>query len=210
MPHDHPSPVLQIPEGYGQISWHWDLNGDPEQISSTCGVSLNGGLAAGQDQVDDAADAMLSAWPAAGMSNQYRFRGATLRCGTGGTDHAIFESNRDVLGLGGSSVLPQNCALLVQKRTASGGRRNRGRMYLPLLSILEGAVSPIGVIDAASEVDAQARATTLWNGLVGGPFLEQPVILHTALPGESAPIPTGITSFRVAPIIATQRRRLRR
>ena len=54
------------------------------------------------------------------------------------------------------SAAPANCAQLVRKITAFGGRKNRGRMYLPW-SINEGLVDEIGSIDATFTADTQAK-----------------------------------------------------
>jgi hypothetical protein len=203
--------ALIIPPGFAQCAWKFELNGDPEPIVTTCGIDVSGvggdfDLAAGHARA-----AFTVGFPAAQMSNQWRYRGVTLRVGQDGAPPIIFESDADIVGLGGATVLPQNCALLVRKRTASAGRRNRGRFYMPLLGVLEAAVSQIGVINAADVTNAQARVDLWFDAMnAGGAEATPPVILHSdggvTAPGD----PTPITSWHVEPIIATQRRRLRR
>jgi hypothetical protein len=110
------------------------------------------------------------------------------------------------------NTLPANCAVLVHKRTARGGRRGRGRMYIPWVgsstSVTEG-----GVIPTVDVTPIQA-AVTVWLSSIAtgaGPV----VLLHRpSTPGTANPStpgsPNTVTSMVVDPLIATQRRRLGR
>lgn len=202
---------LIIPPGFAQAAFKFDLNGDPEPIVTTCGVSVSAWGGDFQAAANACRDRWAAAWPAASMSNQFRFRGVTLRVGQDGAPPLIFEADADIVGLGAATVLPQNCALLVRKRTASAGRRNRGRFYVPIFGILESAVSQIGVISGGDVSGQQTGWDAFHTALTsGGAHPLTPVILHSD-GGVTAPgAPTVITSFHVEPIIATQRRRLRR
>ncbi len=110
-------------------------------------------------------------------------------------------------GTSGGSALPNNCATLLKKSTALGGRRNRGRMYVPCP--LEGDVDPAGIVAPS--------AITAWNTacavlLPGGAthtafgFLGDPVVLHET----GSQTPAVVTDLSCMPKIATQRRRMRR
>jgi hypothetical protein len=105
------------------------------------------------------------------------------------------------------SSLPANCSVLVKKVTGVGGRKNRGRNFFPFV-IAEGDVTEVGVVGAARLANLQ-NAADIWldqldTGGVGG--LATPMyILHS---GNE--IPTPVSNLVVDPIIATQRRRLRR
>lgn len=110
-------------------------------------------------------------------------------------------------GGAGGSVLPQNCALLVRKVTGLGGRKNRGRMYIPSI-VQEADVSGVGRIDAADVDIFQGVANTFLLSLAGDgstPDLT-PFILHR----DGVSLPTEVVDLQVDPVIATQRRRLRR
>jgi hypothetical protein len=63
------------------------------------------------------------------------------------------------------SAAPANCAQLVRKLTAFGGRKNRGRLYLPW-SINEGLVDEIGSIDATFTSDTQAKVDDWRDAIV--------------------------------------------
>lgn len=110
-------------------------------------------------------------------------------------------------GTGTGTPLPNNCATLLKKSTALGGRRNRGRMYVPCP--MEAEVDGAGICTAPS--------LTAWNTecakiLPGGAvhtafgFLGDAVVLHEA----GSQTPAVVTDLSPAPKIATQRRRMRR
>jgi hypothetical protein len=122
-----------------------------------------------------------------------------------------------------NAVLPQNCAMLIKKKTAKAGRRNSGRMYIPSGYMAEADVSNNGSIATAS-----LQAYQNWaNGFLGNmtdPIAVPPApatsfilsLLHSEPTDDQgnvtgpAPIPTDITSLVVDSRIATMRTRLRR
>jgi len=94
-------------------------------------------------------------------------------------------------------------AILVSKRTALGGRKNRGRMYIPGQS--ESAMEPGGFVQAATLADVQSRVDSLLGKLTAD---DLPMVIGHSDPGDTfAPI---VTALVVSPILATQRRRQRR
>lgn len=104
------------------------------------------------------------------------------------------------------SSVAANTAVLVRKRTARGGRRGRGRMYVPWCT------SDTNV-DEAGRI-APAEVTTLQSAFAGfrtalATASADMVILHNE--GSSAPgAPDFVTSVSVDNIVGTQRRRLGR
>lgn len=105
----------------------------------------------------------------------------------------------------GTLPLPNNTAVLVQKRTPTGGRRGRGRAYFPPLFPTEGAVSAIGDIDGVARISWQTSMDAFLDNCEtnGIPLY----LLHDDQP--SSLLPSLITSLTVAPKVATQRTRLR-
>jgi hypothetical protein len=105
--------------------------------------------------------------------------------------------------------LPPNCAVLLQKRTGLGGRKNRGRLYMPH-SVPEGAVNEAGIIDsvwvATHNTQAAIWMDRLTNG--GGTSTPTPMVVLHSLPSD--PLPTPVTQLIAQSTLATQRRRLRR
>lgn len=109
-----------------------------------------------------------------------------------------------VTGLFAGGAVPSNCAILLNKATAAGGRRNKGRMYTPPVWPNESAVNARGILLAADAVTIAGR----WNqfrlacGTAGLPW----VLFHSEVPFT----PTPITSLSCSVQMATQRRRMRR
>jgi hypothetical protein len=111
---------------------------------------------------------------------------------------AIFGSQ---FGNAGASTSPQ-VALLIEKRSAVGGRKNRGRMYIP--GIPEAGVSPAGNLETGYAAAVTSDVADLFGDLVTVDGVDNLVIFH----GTSL-TPTHISSLTLDPQVATQRRRLR-
>ena len=114
----------------------------------------------------------------------------------------VFESSSaELAGTAGDTISPPQVALMVQKRTGVGGRRNRGRMYLP--GPREDGYTDEGQLTTAQASELQTAAddwlTDMGNADVGV------VILHA-----DGGTPTDVTSLVAGTFIATQRRRLKR
>lgn len=110
-------------------------------------------------------------------------------------------------GTGGGTPLPNNCAYLVKKSTALGGRRNRGRMYLPCPS--EADVDGAGLVLAASVTALNVQLAKLQSGgtvHTAFGFVADPVVLHET----GSQTPATVSDLSCQPKIATQRRRMRR
>jgi hypothetical protein len=127
--------------------------------------------------------------------------------GTDGTGDLVYVLTTTVNG--GASItnaLPPNCAVLIHKSTARGGRRGRGRMYLPW-TVLEANVDEVGVL-TSTVITSHNAAVSSWQAALssgGNPL----VLLHA--PGKTAtPAPDPVTSMSCDRLIATQRRRLGR
>lgn len=198
-----------IPPGYGELRFVQKALGDPDPYICTLGV----GLGEEGGDFDEAAITAASAWAnniLPGQSNSLTLVQVDLLVGQDGGDPLVVTSVQGLPGGTASNFLPQNCAVLVQKRTLQAGRSNRGRMYIPLLA-REAQVDQYGTIDATERADYQASISGFLADLqapeLGYPALP-PVILHNSR-GADTPDPTLITSMIVDPVIATQRRRLR-
>jgi hypothetical protein len=107
--------------------------------------------------------------------------------------------------LGG--LIPQNSAYLIRKNTALGGRRHRGRMYLP--GVGEASVNDNGVLTQARTEEINPAVGNWLAALRASAAVVDMVLLHASSPLSPTPAPTAVTSLAVQPQIATQRRRLR-
>lgn len=193
--------TLVIPPGYAQVAYRFLLANDPEEIITTLGVDTDvfPGNLTGATALRDK---WTETWGAVGRSASYTFRGVYLRVGQDGGPPVVVQVDSLSVGTGSQVPPPQNCALLVKKQTASGGRANRGRMYLPPYPIGEGDITANGVI-ADGQVTTLQGVINTWLNEVGAY-----VVLHDSESPVTTPTP--ITSFILDRVIATQRRRLRR
>ncbi len=196
---------LQIPNGFALCSYRWSLVGDAEELVSTVGVDFAAMTGGDQDNSNAIADQFLNGFGSAEFSNQYTYKGVTSRVGYSGGGIVTFESPRSIVGGFTGPPVPQNCCILVRKRTTLIGRKGQGRMYLPPFALNENAINQAGVIDPANVPGIQLNVTQWFDPSY--PWY----LLHEAPPvgGVETP-PTPITAFVVDSVIATQRRRLRR
>lgn len=198
--------ALIIPPGYAQCVLRWSLTGDPEEMLSTLGVALEGTADTPEEIASTFRVMWASNFPASFMSNAWTFIGVTAYVGQDGGPPVSGESILNVVGTSTQGPLPQNNALLVRKQTGLGGRRNRGRMFLPAAYLGEGDVSASGVCAPALVSGYQGAFDDFVADLTGLGTLGPPVLFHSAAPST----PTVISSLSVQNVIATQRERLRR
>lgn len=99
---------------------------------------------------------------------------------------------------------PNNFAVLITKQTLSGGRRNRGRMFVPPIRVSETGVDQTGRLTTTIRNQLQADWNVVRDNMItaGLPW----VLLHSEVPFT----PTPITAITVSSLGATQRRRMRR
>lgn len=101
----------------------------------------------------------------------------------------------------GTGTVPPQVALLVRKNTGSGGRRGRGRFYVP--GLVETDVDENGVVQGPDVAAWQDAMDAFYAQLVVDDI--PPHLLHS----DDVEPPYLITSFTVDALTATQRRRLR-
>jgi hypothetical protein len=94
----------------------------------------------------------------------------------------------------------------VRKNTARGGRRGRGRIYLPWF-IAEDGVDEVGLITPGT-IGAIQAAMDVWRTKLVDFDLPMYVLHNSGISATGTP--DQVTSLRVQGMIATQRRRLGR
>jgi len=126
----------------------------------------------------------------------------SYRLGGDDPEDVVVERTVDFPGLGGGDMMPPNNCFLLKKTTLLGGRRHRGRNYLPGVS--EGAVTDGGSVDVAVANGINTNVASMRSDMsTAGCEL---VLLH-----QSAPFtPTPVSEALCEAVIATQRRRLAR
>lgn len=204
--------ALLIPVGFAHAVYEFRLTDDPEPIVTTMGHDLTG--VSGGDYTEVANrlfNAFFDSFETT-INNAYALTGVSLYVGQDGGPPAVFESTEAEapFTLTGNA-LPQNCAVLMRKRTSLAGRRGRGRCYIP--GILEASVDSKGLIAPAS-VDAWQASADQWmdwlDGTEPGSVAYPPVVLHRSEGIGEEPPPTPVLLFQIDEILATQRQRLRR
>jgi hypothetical protein len=200
---------LIIPAGFGQVLHQLRLAGDPEPMAVTYGVAIDAGgvtnAAALGDELHEAfyaavKDQLPTTWTLYQTELKWRDVGVA--------DLMVQIHVEPKAMVAAGAALPQNVAGLIHKLSASAGRRNRGRFYLP--GLREGEVSDTGLVNSGSVTGINnALATWLakFGALIGQ--VDAMVILHsTGISG--APTPTPVTQLLIDAKVATQRRRLRK
>lgn len=190
-----------IPVGYASAEYQFRMVGDNELMLSTIGLKLNAPATV------DLANQLMGTFRtpfATQLATNLKLVGVKLTAGDDG-DPLVFQSTNGELGFTGGGSLPQNCAFLLRKLTGLGGRRNRGRMYIP--GVNDNLVDELGVVTSAGLATLQTAASTFLTSTLALAVIDDAVILHT--PTVETPLPTVITTLVVDGRIATQRRRLR-
>lgn len=126
--------------------------------------------------------------------------------GTASGEDVVGTDSTITAGTKALTAMPPNVAALVHKTTARGGRRGRGRMFIPW-ALGSSDVNENGTLVPASRTTLQTAVNAWTTKLqVAGVGM---VILHAA--GKSTPgTPNVVTGFTVDNIVSTQRRRLGR
>lgn len=112
------------------------------------------------------------------------------------------EGTSSALGPRNDQVEAPNVAMLIQKRTALGGRKNRGRNFWPFM-LSQDDVTEFGALSSVARADSQDAADAFLGALATNSV---PMVLFHS--DES--VPTLVTALVVEGRAATQRRRLRR
>jgi hypothetical protein len=132
--------------------------------------------------------------------------------GTDGGEDNVGLSSQVIACTATLNSTPPNCAVLVHKRTSRGGRRGRGRLYIPWAAS-NALTSENGSVIAADITRVQNAVTAWSNALSSGPgalvLLHRPSAPGTGHPTSPGP-PDVVSSMSVDPLIGTQRRRLGR
>lgn len=191
---------MPVPDGYADVFYGMAISGDTDLMGVTMAWAV-GDIPSEEDLLGhyNRTVALWRQW----LHSSITFPLVRASIGTPSGDYTMEIAPDPVQsGANATSPAPNNCAILVAKISTSGGRRNRGRMYIPC--------------PAESQVDGAGVLTTTYRGQwqtamddwIEGEALAgwgSPAILHQT--GPTAP--TTVTNLVVRSKIATQRRRLR-
>jgi hypothetical protein len=205
---------MTVPVGYAEMSIEYRNSGDPQPWYNVFGVAVDLATQSAQEHVDHVAGVWYGALVSA-FSTSTTLNNVIGRFGQDGGDPVTVETSVAPLnGTGTGQKLPQNCALLVRKQTSLGGRRGRGRIFVPNV-LDESEVTNTGVIGTSTVSGFQSIFTDILDDLAAPDVVsgaETPmVLLHSAPSLGAEPLaPTLVNSVAVDSVIATQRRRLRK
>lgn len=182
---------LVIPAGYSECSFIMQQNDTLQPAVCTVGFHTDdpdtGALIATSWETDMLAE----------MNNSFTYKQFRMVV-AGGT---LLTLPFNTPGAGGGSGTSPQVSYLIQKLTASPGRKNRGRFYYPGCD--ETSVDADGRV-SSGKLGGLGTMLLAWEDTLAGIPVD-PVILH-----HDATAPTVIVSFQPESVVATQRRRLRR
>lgn len=195
-----------IPLGYSYVQWRLLCDGDSEEMLTGMGYEWTD---TAPDDSERQAAAALFAPVMQVLTSEYTLRGARIVQGSDGPDLIYnVDATTVVAGAQTPGVAPPNVAYLVRKQTGLGGRRNRGRMYIP--GPPRNWFSAAGIFGTTQLASAQTAVEELLDpstlALAG---FSNAVLFHSTGVTPTPSTPTPITSLSVQSKVATQRRRLR-
>lgn len=195
---------LQIPAGYGQMNLIWQVIGGVRPCEVTLGYHDEpGNEPAEQAQaIWDDITAVNRPCAALRMGRDWTFLGVRCMQMTE-SGPVVGEFFQTVTGTGAWDSPSLNLAVLIRKNTASGGRANRGRLFVPPTGISETGVNQLGALTSSARTQIQGDWDAFKTALAANPMT-----LH--LYHNETAIPTTITSLSVQSLCATQRRRMRK
>jgi hypothetical protein len=188
-----------IPVNFCQINFVYSGLAAPTGAENVVGgFQGTGGLNA-----TDTAALAIAAWTdnlAALVINDLTLSSVRVKQGPNSTGVSVEVGSGQTGAAGGAGMTPQN-ALLVTKNTDFGGRKGKGRWFLP--GITEGTADESGTVPAGTVAIYQAGFDGFLADMASGGV---PLYL---LHADTTP-PYDITSFAVQSLMATIRDRIRR
>jgi len=203
--------ALIIPVNYAHVLLpfkHADLG---RSAAITYGINTfdTGGdyLQAANDQIV----AFSNAWESE-LDSEVTIGPAILRVGQDGGDPLTVEGSITSVGAETGAMNPPNLSCLVKKQTALGGRRGRGRVFVPWV-LQDASVDDVGQIESGSLAVRQADAITWLENLTdtGVVTNETPMyLLHDSRGSGTEPGPSLVTALVVPSLVGVQNRRIGR
>jgi hypothetical protein len=199
--------ALIIPPGFAAVTHPMKHSASPREATICYGIQLAVGVTVAPalaNQLNDLLDTHLGAI----FASEVTFGPTVLHVGQDGGESLVVEGNTTQQGSSVSEKPPSQVAGLVRKTTSRGGRRGRGRMYLPWF-VHDSEVSEVGIIGSTWVASVNTNLAAWLAGIAALADVVDMELLHS--PGVS---PTGgpnpVTGLTLDPLIATQRRRLGR
>lgn len=191
-----------IPTGYAEVTLEWGGVALPNNAATVFGVTLD--TFPTPDSPEDIGLAVLDALDTAdfitNMTSLITLPNIHVKVGPDATGPSG-DVATGAAGAAGAACGYAGASVLIKKGTALGGRKGRGRMYIP--HPLETDWEIGGVLTSTALANWQAAASEFATALVANQCAM--VVLH-----NDATTPSIVTSLVVSNSAATQRRRQRR
>lgn len=195
---------VNIPVGDGLAVYRHTITGDSEEMLVTVGIGF-GTIATFEQATVDELFADYKAEMATTFSPSLTMVGVTLYLKAAGGFTIWDSTGASAVGTSSGTAAPPNVAVLAHKNTGQGGRRGRGRMFLPGVS--EGFIDPNGALTSAAITQINSDLASWYSSIVGIATVDDVLLYHNNDLGNLSP--TIVTGFTVDSKVATQRRRLR-
>lgn len=188
-----------IPVDYAQINLLFTGNGAPTGAQCTFGILNSVGKTA--DEICDAVDTALgSSLFENTFSSELTLSGILAKRGPNETGTAALKAVTRIGDLGSAAAVP-NTATLAIKNTDLGGRKGRGRMFIP--GVVETDVNQAGTLTSTRITSLEGIFSDLIADLATNNV--PMVLLHS-----DSTTPSEVLTLVPSSKVATQRRRLRR
>lgn len=199
--------ALIIPPGFAQITQPFKHQLLAREAVITYGIDVASGSVITPTILNAIQAVFNTAWTSF-IDSEVTIGPLRASVGQDGGENLAVEGNVTLVGTATAERATASVALLLRKLTTRGGRRGRGRVYLPWM-LAEANVTEIGVIPSGGVTAAQTAADAWLTALVGLPDVDAMVLLHST-GNTPTGLPDVVTSLTVDPVLGTQRRRLGR
>lgn len=186
---------MTIPVGYGQITHYFSGTGVPDGAVITYGIQNPTALSAAT-----CALRAYDAWDTSNFDASYA-AGTTMyqtKCKLGPDATGNFAFHVANTGGAGGAAGAAQVSTLVQKQTLTGGRKGRGRFFIP--AVPEANVDPGGRLTAGTLATLEASGIAMLAALSADSI--PMYLLH-----EDVTAPYEVTELVPSAFVATQRRR---
>lgn len=193
---------VQIPPGFAQISVGHLLGGYTRRAFTVWGLDLGGSPPGSAVTLANTFQNIYAQTIGGQIDSSVSISQTRALIGQDGEPLVGVATQFDVGGASRESAAPA-LAALVHLNTGLGGRRNRGRKFLPW-AVSDSNVTENGTLQTAAVTALQTAVSAFQTELADEGW--QAVILHGS-GVTSVPDPTPVTSMVVDGVISTQRRR---
>lgn len=196
-----------VPPGFAHCLIPFNHPLIPRAAVITFGLEISGTVTPVNELIDEVVASFVNSWTTF-IDSQVLVGPGKMVVGQDGPDNLSVDGVYTAYGAATSDRAWANTALLLTKLTEQGGRRGKGRMYLPWC-LAESVPDEAGRIAPASVATAQTAADDWLADLVAIDGVEDMVVLHST--GVTQIVdPSPVTRLLVSNVIGTQRRRLNR